>query len=138
MCGCKRSFGSFAVPLSPFKAGFPHGDTTAQGPEAQPVEQDFRACPIRELLAAGSDLAGKVFSLTNETHPFFQEKKICACKHAELTHCLAPYFADNPDKLADKKKTPVITSPHPSQNPIVRVILQLATKLLTHDKKLPF
>ena len=126
------------MPLSPFKAGSPNGDLTAQGPEAQPVEQDFRARPIWELLAAGSDLAGKVFSLTNEIHPIFQEKNICGCKHAKLTHCIAPYFAANPDELADKKKAPVIASPYPSQNPMVRVILQLATKFLTHDNTLPF
>lgn len=114
MCGCKRSFGNFATPLSPFKAGFPNGDLAAQGWETQPVEQDFRARPIRELLAAGSDLAGKIFSLTNEIHPIFQERNIFACKHAELVHCLAPYFANNPDQLADKKKAPAIASPYPS------------------------
>lgn len=138
MCGCKRSFGNFAVPLSPFKAGFPNGDLVGQGPEAQPVQQDFRARPIRELLAAGSELAGQVFSLTNAIHPIFREQNICACKHAEFALCCSPYFAANPDQLAEKEKAPAIASPYPSQNAFVRVILQLATKFLTHDDTLPF
>jgi hypothetical protein len=43
MCGCKRSFGNFAVPLSPFKARYSNEELNAQKPEVQPVEQDFRA-----------------------------------------------------------------------------------------------
>ena len=138
MCGCKRSFGSFAVPLSPFKARYSNEELNAQKPEVQPLEQDFRARPIRELLAAGSDLAGKVFSLTNEIHPIFREKNICACENASISSCCSPYLAANPHKLADEKKAPTIAAPYPSQNPFVRVILQLATRLLTHDDSLPF
>jgi len=137
MCGCKRSFGSFAAPLSPFQAAFPNAESTAQGREIQPQEKDFRDRPIGEHIAAGRDLSGQVFGLTNKIHPIFRSENICVCKYTEPLHCCAPYFAANPDQLPDKK-APAIASPYPAENPIVRTILQLATKFLPHDDTLPF
>jgi hypothetical protein len=126
------------MPLSPFNAEFPIEGFTTQGQDGQPAEIDYRARPIEELLAAGSDLSRQVFSLTNDIHPVFQDKHICACEYTDDLYCCAPYFAANPDEVADKEKAPAIASPYATKNVLVRTIMQLATNFLTHDDTLPF
>ena len=140
MCGRRRSFSTFAAPLSPLKSELLNTDP--EGMDLDPAVRDLYLDPtIGEIIAAGSDMAqvmALISDLTNEIHPVFRETNICACKHVEPSHCCSPYFAANPDQLADKEKTPLIASPYPSQNHIVHAIMQLATKFLTHDDTLPF
>lgn len=110
-------------------------------PEVEFVQEDYEAHTIAELIAAGSDMAeisASISNLTNEIHPFFRDENMCVCKHLDDLHCHAPYFAANPDALADKKKAPVIVSPYAAKSILVREILRLASKFLTHDDTLPF
>jgi hypothetical protein len=149
MCGCKRSFGTFAAPLSPFKSEFfdiistPPGpeDRTEDQTEDQTEEVDFEEPTIGELIAVGSDVADittRISDLTNKVHPIFRDDNFCVCRYADVNSCVAPYLAANPERLADKKKAPVIASPYPADNFVVRMILQLATMFLTQEDTLPF
>ena len=140
MCGCKRSFGTFAVPLSPYKGGCYDVEPLTQDAELEAEEADFEDYTIDELVAAGSEMAeitASISDLTNELHPIFRDDNICACSYKESLYCCSPYFVANPDQIADGKKATVTTSPDPGQNVVVRTILQLATKFLTHEATLP-
>ena len=127
-CPCKRSFEEFAAPLK--EEYFPEVDPP-QGPT------------IKDLIAAGGDLTtimSSVCQLTNDIHPIFRAENICMFPYKD-NYCMAPHFADHPEKLIGKAKAPQMNSPYVEgfkDNVVVRTIFQVATRMLLHDDALPF
>jgi hypothetical protein len=85
--------------------------------------------------------------LTNDIHPIFKDENLCFCPEVikasdywfdKFSYCMAPHFADNPNELRGLVTYPQPALPLPRDNIVMRTILQLASRMITHDQTLPF
>jgi hypothetical protein len=93
---------------------------------------------IQDILDAGGDPATVLYQLTNDIHPIFQAKNRCVCKFKDIRCCVQPHFANLAANDPETPRAPVVASPDPEDNIIVRATLQLASLVLVHDDTLPF
>lgn len=111
-----------------------------QGGNRAPPLKDFQEQPIKDLVAAGWDIEsikGMMFGLTNELHPMFAEENFCACRHRDQRYCYIPIRMEAALAVnTGGALTPIWEHPHDSF--IIRSILQLATRIVTHPDTLPF
>lgn len=97
--------------------------------------------PVRDLVDAGGDLEhikSKICELTNELHPVFGERNKCACKHQRMVHCSEPIYAAALGVVPGLLEPLQLSWAHPSENLALRVVLQLATRMITDKHTLPF
>jgi len=91
---------------------------------------------IQDCLRHGVDPEGEINQLTNDIHPIFHT--ICRCKFTLLRFCPCTHARMGFKMKTEPVPVPEIASPAPSDNYVVRAILQLATRMLTDDSALPF
>jgi hypothetical protein len=97
--------------------------------------------PVNKLVAAGVDLEeikASICELTNDLHPLFNENNICACKHENAKFCQETTYAS---VLELTKGTPgylELSWAPPLENLVLRAMMQLSTRILTHKDTLPF
>lgn len=133
-CPCKRKFTEFATPLE--RHYLP--------------ELEYEWAPtIGDFLAAGGDptvIMSHICQLTNDIHPILGDANLCFCPEMinpseyfedDFAYCMAPFYADslNLTGLVREQRTASI---HPKDNPVMRTILQLASRMITDEGTLPF
>jgi hypothetical protein len=113
---------------------------------ATPPKREYYKMPeepeeqtVGQLIAAGSDLVNIMSSacqLTNPIHPIFECVNLCLCEYEKEIHCVAPRFAANPPAGIAK----ISPQPLPLKKDmiILRTILRLASRMITHPQALPF
>ena len=131
---CKRSFNTFATPLS--KQYLPKPNK-----EWEPT--------LGDIFANGGDptmIMSHICQLTNDIHPIFRDDNLCTCPEVinmpedpdeTFAYCMAPHFADE-SRLVGIVKERQIDPLLAKNNAIIRTIFQLATQMATHEDTLPF
>jgi hypothetical protein len=149
---CKRSFAEYGTQklLDVTPQGLAMKQTTCFRHGEEDYEDDKRASaderytldtPVKELVAAGGDLKeikAKICELSNNLHPLFHENNICACKHENTKFCQETTYAS---VLELTKGTPGYLElgwAPPLGNLMLRAMMQLVTRKITHKDTLPF
>ena len=146
---CKRSFAKYGTQaLLDVTQGFVLKQLTCFRNDEENTADDKRAdkeynmdTPVKQLVADGVDLKrikAKICDLSNDLHPLFDENNICACKHENAKFCQDTTYAS---VLELTKGTPghlELSWAPPLENLILRAVMQLATRILTHKDTLPF
>jgi hypothetical protein len=131
---CKRNFTEFATPLER---------------EYLPKPKTEWAPTIGDFLAAGGDtttIMSYICQLTNDIHPILRDENLCVCPEVinpsqfwedEFAYCMSPHFTDKANlKGLVKERQPA--SILPKHNPVMRTILQLASRITEDEGTLPF
>jgi hypothetical protein len=121
---------------------FRHGEEDYEDDERASADVRYNMdTPVNKLVAAGVDLKeikASICELTNDLHPLFNENNICACKHEDAEFCTETTYAS---VLELTKGTPgylELSWAPPLENLVLRAMMQLATRIITHKDTLPF
>lgn len=143
----KRSFDEFAQHVSfplpdinekPYADAILTDDSDQEDGESE-MQIDDDDKPIRDLTEAGHDLdkiKKSMFGLTNDISPIFALDNLCSCKHRDVRYCVRPHMVASLTPETEGSVNPSWKNPH--ENFIIRTILQLASRIMTHPHTTPF